>query len=332
MSNKTAGMTFKSAFADVVRSFDYLRDVRLVKGGLHIRRTGAEVKLDGSFFRSSLSVLEIYSYLVGLRLLRLARFERPAKTISFFPQQAAPWYNIWSVIQIAGYKIIDDPEQADIVFIFEDSTYSNAASKVVDGGTDYINARCTNIAKQYVADLFEEVFGYNLKIDPITHQGIAMRKSQHNGVHDGVVIQCPIDSNEVLPGYVYQKLVNNSDDGEKAQDLRIVYVMGEIPVVFHKYKTMEKRFGTDYLSVSLKEARDVFSQQEVSLICTYCEKIGLDFGAVDIMRDRDDGRIYIVDVNKTCMPVLTLPLGKQIEAFRRMSDAFSMQVKNRDNR
>lgn len=327
MGKTSASLTIKTAFADILRSVDYLREVRFEKGGLHVRRTGAQLKIDGSLFRSSLSVLEIYSYLVGLRLSRLARLERPARTISFFPQQAAPWYNIWSVIQMAGYKIIDDPAAADIVFVFEDSTYSNAAVKLPDDANmRRLNERCSNIGKQYVADLFEDVFGYGLSIDPTTHHGPAMRKSQHNGVHDGIVLQCPINPSEVSSGYVYQKLVNSSDDGVTAQDLRVAYVMGDIPVVFHKHKTMEKRFGTDYLSVDLKEAQAVFSEEEITLIGQYCAKIGLDFGAVDVMRDRDDGRIYIVDVNKTCMPVLTLPLGKQIEAFRRIADAFVAKI------
>ena len=41
--------------------------------------------------------------------------------------------------------------------------------------------------------------------------------------------------------------------------------------------------------------------------------MNLDFGAIDVMRDKNDERIYIVDVNKTCMPVLCLSLRQQID-------------------
>ena len=39
------------------------------------------------------------------------------------------------------------------------------------------------------------------------------------------------------------------------------------------------------------------------------------------MRDKNNGRIYIVDVNKTCMPVLSLSLNKQIECQQKIADA-----------
>ena len=328
-------MAAKSAFASVLRTVDYLRDIKLEKNCLHVRRTGARVKLDRSFLRSSISVLEIYTYLIGLRLWRLVQVLNPtrkrAKTISFFPQAAPPWYNIWSVVQLAGYKTVTEVDEADIVFLFEDSTYSNAAVKLpekLDGLR--VNHECANISKQYVADLFEDVFGYPLTIDPTSHRGKAIRKSQHNGAHDGVVIECPIKQEDVLPGYAYQKLVNSTKDGARTEDLRIAYVFGRIPVVFHKYKAINKRFGTEYLNVILKEASEAFSSEEIERIIAYCRKIGLDFGAVNVMRDEDDGRIYIVDVNKTCMPVLTLPFGQQIKAYRRISDAFMAGVDDKN--
>ena len=56
-------------------------------------------------------------------------------------------------------------------------------------------------------------------------------------------------------------------------------------------------------------------------IAHFCEAMGLDFGAVDVMRDKHDGRIYVVDVNKTCMPVLCLSQKSQRDALRRISES-----------
>ena len=70
-------------------------------------------------------------------------------------------------------------------------------------------------------------------------------------------------------------------------------------------------------------AEDVFSADEITLIKTFCQKMQLDFGAIDVMRDKHDGRIYIVDVNKTCMPVLCLKLKTQIKSQDKIAQALT---------
>ncbi|MEM8935557.1 MAG: hypothetical protein AAGC77_04030 [Pseudomonadota bacterium] len=316
-------MAPKTEFASLTRSLDYVRDVKWRNNRLHVGRTGAEIKLDRYFFSSFVSATELYMYLVGLRASRIARFAKPKEKIAFFPEHASPWYNIWSVAQMAGFAITSDLEEADYIFLFEDNTYSNAAARLPEHLRGrLINDRCVNISKQLVANVFEDVFGYQLSVDPTTHKGPAVRKSQANGLHDGTVIDCPIPREEMTPGYVYQRLVNSSNDGERSEDLRFAYTIDEIPVVFHKYKALDKRFGTQYLSVNLLSAEEAFSAEELKGLHEVCNRIGLDFGAVDVMRDVDDGRIYVVDINKTCMPVLSLPLGRLIKAFQRISDTF----------
>lgn len=53
--------------------------------------------------------------------------------------------------------------------------------------------------------------------------------------------------------------------------------------------------------------------------------IGLDWGGVDVLRDRSSGRIYIVDANKTDMgPPVALKLGAKLRATRRMAQAFAV--------
>ncbi len=41
----------------------------------------------------------------------------------------------------------------------------------------------------------------------------------------------------------------------------------------------------------------MLSENELLNIYHFCEKIGMDYGELDVLRDRDDGRIYIVDAN-----------------------------------
>ena len=43
----------------------------------------------------------------------------------------------------------------------------------------------------------------------------------------------------------------------------------------------------------------MFSAGEVHLLTAFAEEMMLDWAAIDVLRDRTSGRIYVVDVNKT---------------------------------
>jgi len=52
-------------------------------------------------------------------------------------------------------------------------------------------------------------------------------------------------------------------------------------------------------AVSLFSPADVLASHEVELCRNFCREIGLDYGELDVLRDRKDGQIYIVDANNT---------------------------------
>jgi hypothetical protein len=55
--------------------------------------------------------------------------------------------------------------------------------------------------------------------------------------------------------------------------------------------------------------------------------MALDFGGLDVLRDREDGRIYIVDVNKTDMgPPSALTAKDKLTAMRGLAQAFAALV------
>ena len=189
-----------------------------------------------------------------------------------------------------------------------------------------INYSVRDISKNHVGDVFKSVFGYPIRVDPLRYHGPAICKSNANGTHDGVVINLPIERADVSEQHTYQRLVDSVFQDGVSEDLRIAYVLGEIALVYHKYKPLGDRFGTDYLKVDIKHPSDVFSKEEIELIIQFCKRMGLDFGAVDVMRDKNDGRIYIVDVNKTCMPVLSLDLKTQIQCQKKIANAFRRRL------
>jgi len=288
-----------------------------------VQQTGAHIALDKAFFKSAISVVKINTYLMGRRLARLVKGSPGKGSIAFHPQKAGPWFNAWMAARYAGIAIKTKPEKAENLFVFDDSTVSQTG--VILNGHDTaraINHRITDISKDHVAEVFESGFGYNLRIDPLTHKGPAVQKSNDNGTHDGIIVQCPLVPADIRPGSAYQKLVDSSFSGKTSEDFRVAYAFGEIPVIVLKHKELAKRFSMDYASVEIKETQDVFSPEEQNNIIAFCRKMGLDFGAIDILRDKHDGRIYIVDVNKTCMPVLSLTLKEQAESMRRISESF----------
>jgi len=300
----------------------HFRGVRVHKGVAHFPHTGAEIPLNGVFFQSAIPVVKFNSYLLLQKLGRFLTAKRPVASLAFHPQPSGPWYNAWLAARMGGIKVVKDPQAADVVFVFDDKTESETGATLDPAlKRKAINDRIDDISKNHVAKIFEDIFGYGVEIDPLTHQGKAVQKSDINATHDGQVIECPIAPEDVRADSVYQKLIDSTHDGPRSEDLRMAYVRGEIPVVFHKYKLLEKRFGTDYDHVDVWSADKAFSKDEQKNLIDFCDAMGLDFGAVDVMRDKHDGRIYVVDVNKTCMPVLCLTQKSQRAAFRKISDA-----------
>lgn len=305
----------------------HFRGVRIRKGVVTFPHTGVEIPLNRRFFKDAIPVVKFNSFLLAQNYGRFLIGKRPKATLAFYPQPSGPWYNAWLAARMGGIKITKDTKAADAVFVFDDSTASDTGAKLdpaLKGKA--INHRINDISKTHVANVFQDVFGYGVEIDPLTYHGKAVQKSDINATHDGEVVMCPLPPEAVKTGSVYQKLIDSRFDGSRPEDLRMVYVGGETPVVFRKFKLPEKRFSTDYDHVDVWSADQAYSKEEQTQLIKFCEAMGLDFGAVDVMRDKQDGRIYVVDVNKTCMPVLCLRQKEQRHAFRLISDALTRLV------
>ena len=295
----------------------YFQGVKFTRRHIYIEQTGAKIAWDMSLLRSAWSVLKFNLYIAFMR----ARQKHGAlqKTIAFHPQKSGPWYNSWLAARLLGMKTSSEIASADYVFAFDDSTHSEINPLWPPAA---INGKAADISKRYVGQIFKQVFGYDLTVDPLTYRGEMAEKSDFNGLHDGRVARGPLALEDIKEDCIYQKLIDTRARGPQTEDLRAVCIMGEIAVVFHKFKALEKRFGTTYAQVDVIEADSCFSAQEQSDILAFCEAMDVDFGALDILRDIHDGRIYIVDVNKTGMPVLSLSLKEQVKAFEFISASF----------
>ncbi|WP_417493786.1 hypothetical protein [Maricaulis sp.] len=291
------------------------KDFEFGDGVVTVKKTGARLRLDPGLVGEVLSWFPFYFVVEGWRMRRSSR---SGPKIWFAPDRPRPWYLIWSVLHAAGARIAKSESEADAVFFFDDSTISGAVESPASARA--INRDCQSIAKSHVGTVFEQCFGYPLNVDPTQFTGELVRKSEANGAHDGQIIQAPCAAE---PGFVYQKLIDNSIAGDLVEDLRCPTVGGRIPLVILKRRARSDRFANSNAGVEVVETHTVLSASEQAQLAAFARAMQLDWGGLDVLRDKSDGRLYVVDVNKTDMgPPIAMAMDDKIRVTKRLAAAF----------
>ncbi len=238
-----------------------------------------------------------HPFILARRMINRCR----GRTVVFYPDQPDWLYVIYKACLFLGYRMTNNPkERACAVMAWQDVTVRKreAAVPVDDSGTHVINALCNDISKQRLAAVFSEVFGYELEVDPTRYQGACVMKSDANARHDGQVVECPVERRE--PARVYQRLVNNVvDGGEYIRDIRVPVFRDVIPFVYLKYRRIGTRFSNENAYVKVGRVRDWISREEEGKILEVCRVMGMEYGELDVARDRDTQDLYIMDMNNT---------------------------------
>ena len=288
------------------------------------KETGISIPLTPGFARDCLSIGSFIALVNAVRASRILKRREPRARISFFPKKPRSYYAIWPVCQLADVKIVDDPADADLHFYFEDREFL-IGPRTAPSERPAFNVNCYDIRKSVVARIFKETFGYDLDVDPKTWNGPAVEKSEGNGRHDGRIVQCPIENPK--RDFVYQRLVDNTFNGHDHIDIRTPVVGGKIPFVYLKRRMPDVRFTNDNHRVDLVATGAMLSKDEQAKILAFAKAMQLDFGGIDVLRDRGDGRIYIVDANKTDMgPPSNLTSQEKLKAMRGLAGAFASMV------
>lgn len=288
------------------------RDFQFDGATVQVRKTGARIRVEPGVIAETLSWMVFHG---RIELERLSiRADGPR--IWFAPDTPRPWYLIWPVAQLAGLRLTTSPETADIGFCFEDLTEVDTPKA---RHLPLLNGRCVDTSKTHVAQVFETVSGRALAVDPTSWHDEMVAKSELNGAHDGRIL---IGPHAAEPGVSYQKLIDNLADDGCVEDLRCPTVGGQIDVVFLKRRPVNDRFANHNTEVRMLNPDEVFTPEERGLISEFCKQMGLDWGGLDVLRDRKTGEIWIVDVNKTDMgPPIALPLADKLTATRKLSQA-----------
>ncbi|MEM0963362.1 MAG: hypothetical protein AAGK21_12590 [Bacteroidota bacterium] len=188
-----------------------------------------------------------------------------------------------------------------------------------------LNARYIGSEKTKVAAAWESVCGYALAVDPLTYEGPMVEKSEANATHDGRILHGPIGPSDLVEGKVYQRLVDTEDDGEVV-DLRTPIYQGRVPLVIRKRRALNNRFEElrTAQSFELVEPDDAFTPDELRQLSEFASVMGLDYGELDVLRDRVSDRIYVVDATPgpSGPPLSKLPEGVAPIVVSRLAKAF----------
>jgi len=226
------------------------------------------------------------------------------RRVFFYPHQAVGLHYWGELVSRLGWKRVDAPAEADWCML------NHVATKVELRADDpyaaaswgWLNGRCRDISKQTVERVFGAAFGYALAIDPTTYRGQVFRKNDRNAVKDGLLLTCPIPAAEVRKDCVYERFVDSRTPGVGIVEYRTFVVAGQIVAVRRQVIadwTEQPNLAVTFRDRSALPPDAVFTREEQAAIAVGCAEIGLDIGVLDIMRDRGDGRIYVLDVTKT---------------------------------
>lgn len=202
------------------------------------------------------------------------------------------------------------------------------AQRLRSRGGIVINDRVVSIRKSSIDAIHRRAFGYGAQVDPKHYRGLMVEKSDQNYKHDGRIVEAPRD--HVIGNRIYLRLIDAIDDDGCQVDLRTTVCGGRpIACVLHR-RPWQARFGMNSKSVELVFARprDVFTHLESRRLCDFVRLMGMDFGELDVLRDRRTGQLVVVDVNTSPGSGTTVfaPSGKlhlpcaTAEQYRRSSD------------
>jgi hypothetical protein len=289
-----------------------LRDFQWSLTGVTVRKTGARVPFDHAHLS------EVFHWIVYFCAVLMAKRATGGPIIGFAPDPARPWYLIWPSLFLSGGKAARPGQAPDVWMHFEDKTHSQAIALPNDNKPRW-NFDAHDLSKSTVARAFEEAFGYALALDPKTGTGVCVEKGEANGIHDGTIVTLPCAPKA---GKVYQRLVDNRGEDGLVEDLRTPTVGGKPVCVYIKRRDASARFTNDNAACWLRSVEDVFSEAEIISISRFCAILKLDWGGLDILRDRESGLIYIVDANRTDMgPPIALALRDKISSTHMLAAA-----------
>lgn len=227
---------------------------------------------------------------------------RHHRTVLFYPQVPWPDHVSFKLCVLLRYRVVADPHRHfDVAIKHLRGTHSDSPllDQLPIARDQIVNGHSIDVSKQRVQQAFATVFGYALAVDPLTHAGAMVEKSDENARHDGRVVEGPLEASAVDPAKVYQRLIRNESERDGCiLDHRVPVHGGRIPLVYRKHRRVETRFKNQNEFVELATPDEAFSTAEQELLLRLADELAIDVGELDVLRDADR-RLYVVDVANT---------------------------------
>lgn len=240
-------------------------------------------------------------------------------TINCYPHKPWPTYTLWNMAHVCGFRLTNTKNPQGPTILFKDATIIDATTLPPEA-SEWINGKCLDISKSTVEKIFTEVTHRNLSVDPEKYHGSMVKKSERNASHDGEIIEGPITNPH--PEYVYERLIHN-ENGNEIEDLRVVIVGSQIPLVYNIHRSIHDRFKSFGKNTTIAATNDALSAKEQEELLSIAKRIHLDFGEMDVLRDSTNSQIYVVDINKTTVsPPADLPYSQRKKALHIIGRAF----------
>lgn len=268
---------------------------------------------------------------LSIRYYRFKTRNRPKPKVKILFYPMWPYHIPFVMHQLClalNYEMVHNPKRKfDIAINWLDRTYRKPVKilRKIKRDKPVINYNCTDVSKAMVAKIHAAVFGYRIDVDPLTYAGPAVVKSDKNATHDGEVVTCPIKKTK--KGFVYQRLVSNIVKGDLIKEIRVPVFGERIPLVIEKYRPIERRFDRKNKIMKVRMTDEVFSDVEIRQLFKFARLAGIDAGEMDVIRDNDNGKIYVVDFTTTSgsLPV-GMPKPQSDQVFKAYCDSFKELV------
>jgi hypothetical protein len=234
-----------------------------------------------------------------LRAVRFANWHNSmlpadAAVVSFYPMRLEPTAALAHVLSRLGARVGSFGDPADLTVAWNTGTWLSD-SDFARLPSDALNRQCTDISKTTVDRVWAEHAGYSISVDPLTTTGPLVVKPDENGVRAGHVVDGPLA--ERVQGRVYQKLID-SREGDRIWSMRVALIRGQIVNAYVKWRPNPHWFRGHEVTVPYPPG-ELFSASEQQLMIDFAAAIGMDYGELDVLRDKQSGLIYVVDANRT---------------------------------
>ena len=242
--------------------------------------------------------------------------------ILFYPENVRNGGKVFAYCQWLGIDNITDMNADGVIAVFfnhpnpaciypKDETLIELSKKY-----KVYNFNCNNTRKSHVAKIHKKVFGYNADVDK-NYKGEILRKSELQYMRNEKIVDKAIKERD----YHYMKYFNTYKNGYY-NTYRVPYFNGDIPCVVN-VKRKDPFYRKSRTKIVIKPKTYWFHPDEIRLIKKFCRHMGLDYGELDIVRNPEDNRIYIIDVNDK--PGFRL-LGKSRYVKKKFTQAFKEMI------